>query len=75
MNVQPFFPFFRYASDDGDLGVLHAMGDLLVQTIQKTFHVSVDVARKLNEELIQCVKRKNLVRIKETPPRGDLLPV
>ena len=37
------------------------MHDQLRVTIQKTFNVAPELAAKLHEELIQCVKRKHLV--------------
>lgn len=61
------FIFFRYAGDDGDPGHLDEMHDQLKMTIQKTFNVTPELAEKLHEELIQCVKRKNLVRRKRRP--------
>ena len=37
------------------------MHDQLRVTIQKTFNVTPELAARLHEELIQCVKRKHLV--------------
>ena len=51
----------KYAGDDGEPGLLEEMHDQLKLTIQKTFDVSADLAERLLLELIQCVKRKNLV--------------
>ena len=51
----------RYAGDDGDPGLLDEMHDQLRLTIQKTFGVSPELAGRLLLELLQCVKRKNLV--------------
>ena len=53
--------FLRYAGEDGDPGLLDEMHDQLRMTIQKTFNVTPELAAKLHEELIQCVKRKHLV--------------
>ena len=53
--------FLRYAGEDGDPGLLDEMHDQLRITIQKTFNVTPELAAKLHEELIQCVKRKHLV--------------
>ena len=51
----------RYAGEDGDPGLLEEMHDQLRVTIQKTFNVTPELAARLHEELIQCVKRKHLV--------------
>ena len=42
--------------------MLDEMHDQLKLTIQKTFSVSQELAGRLLLELVQCVKRKNLVR-------------
>ncbi len=52
----------RYAGEDGEPGLLEEMHDQLRLTIQKTFGVSTELAGRLLLELLQCVKRKNLVR-------------
>lgn len=41
------------------------MHDQLRLTIQKTFNVSIELAGRLLLELIQCVKRKNLVSLQK----------
>ncbi len=51
----------RYAGEDGDPGLLDDMHEQLRLTIQKTFGVSSELAGRLLLELLQCVKRKNLV--------------
>ncbi len=55
---------FRYAGEDGDPGLLEEMHEQLRLTIQKTFGVSSELAGRLLLELLQCVRRKNLVRKK-----------
>lgn len=52
---------FRYASDSGDPHVLEPMREYLLNTIQKTFEVSIDQAECLLGELLMCTKNKNLV--------------
>ena len=53
----------KYAGEDGQPGLLDDMHDQLRVTIQKTFDVSAELAGRLLIELVQCVKRKNLVSL------------
>lgn len=39
------------------------MREYLLSTIQKTFEVGIDQAECLYQELLQCTRNKNLVRI------------
>ena len=54
----------KYALDSGETSsVLDGMKEQLVTTIQRTFNVDVYQAEKLYAELLQCVKKKNLITI------------
>ncbi|CAB0016367.1 unnamed protein product [Nesidiocoris tenuis] len=54
----------RYASDSetGEQPVLEGMKDYLIETIKRTFEVGSEQAECLYNELIQCTRKKNLVR-------------
>ena len=43
--------------------VLDGMKEQLVATIQRTFNVDILQADKLYSELLQCVRKKNLITI------------
>ena len=53
----------KYASDDGDLGVIEDMKEQIIHIIKKTFDVSSEQAAKLYLELRQCIKRRHLITI------------
>lgn len=53
---------YRYAADSEEQTVLESMREYLLNTIQKTFEVAIDQAECLYQELLQCVRNKNLVR-------------
>ena len=56
---------YRYASEDeseeGE-GPLESMREHLLETIKRTFKVSAEQANQLYAELLQCVRKKHLVR-------------
>lgn len=56
----------RYASEndteDGE-GIMESMREKLLETIKLTFKVSVEQSNQLYSELLQCVKKKHLVRM------------
>ena len=53
----------KYASDDGDLGVIEDMKEQIIHIIKKTFDVSSEPAAKLYLELRQCIRRRHLITI------------
>lgn len=53
----------RYAADSEEQTVLESMREYLLNTIQKTFEVGIDQAECLYQELLQCVRNKNLVSL------------
>ena len=70
--TKPLTLTFRYAGEDGDLGVIEEMRDELLHTIKKTFDVSSEQASQLFLELRQCIKRRNLITIfRCSSDRGD----
>ncbi|XP_033210686.1 transient receptor potential cation channel trpm [Belonocnema kinseyi] len=56
----------KYASEDeseeGD-GPLESMREHLLETIKRTFKVSVEQANQLYSELLQCVRKKHLITV------------
>lgn len=57
------FPLLRYASDDSEeQTVLESMKEYLLTTIERTFEVGSEQAERLYYELLQCTRKKNLVR-------------
>lgn len=64
-NAQMDYVLFRYASDSetGEQPVLESMKDYIINTIQRTFEVGCEQAECLYTELLQCTRKKNLVRI------------
>ncbi|XP_055688814.1 transient receptor potential cation channel trpm isoform X3 [Lutzomyia longipalpis] len=64
----------KYATDGEEQTVLESMRDYLLNTIQKTFEVTIDQAECLYQELLQCTRNKNLItvfRIQDRP-EGDV---
>lgn len=61
--LQCVLSFLRYASETGEQTVLESMRDYLINTIQKTFEVGLQQAECLYGELLQCTRKKNLVRV------------
>ncbi|XP_059613216.1 transient receptor potential cation channel trpm isoform X3 [Phlebotomus argentipes] len=64
----------KYAADGEEQTVLESMRDYLLNTIQKTFEVTIDQAECLYQELLQCTRNKNLItvfRIQDRP-EGDV---
>ena len=57
---------FRWTTENGESGPLEEMKEQLKLTIQRTFNVTAELAERLQLELMQCVKRKNLVSDDET---------
>ncbi|XP_049543421.1 transient receptor potential cation channel trpm isoform X3 [Anopheles darlingi] len=60
----------KYASDNGEQGVLESMHEYLVRKIKETFEVSAEQAERLYQELLLCTKNKNLItvfRIQDRP--------
>jgi transient receptor potential cation channel subfamily M protein 3 len=54
----------KYATETGESStVLDGMREQLLAAIQRTFHVHQSQADKLLAELLQCVKKKNLITI------------
>ena len=54
----------KYALENGESSsVLDEMKEQLIGTIQRTFSIDVVQAEKLYAELLQCVKKKNLITI------------
>ncbi|KAI9554622.1 hypothetical protein GHT06_019895 [Daphnia sinensis] len=54
----------KYASETGESStVLDGMREQLLAAIQRTFHIHQSQADKLLAELLQCVKKKNLITI------------
>ncbi|GIY34846.1 transient receptor potential cation channel trpm [Caerostris darwini] len=51
----------RYMHDDDSL--LEDVKEQLLMTIERTFHLSRDHAEKLHCELMQCVRRKDLITV------------
>ena len=54
----------KYVSEDGESSsVLDGMKQQLFATIQRTFNIDVQQADKLFGELLQCVRKRNLITI------------
>ena len=54
----------KYATETGESStILDGMREQLLAAIQRTFHVHQSQADKLLAELLQCVKKKNLITI------------
>ncbi|XP_069671775.1 transient receptor potential cation channel trpm isoform X1 [Periplaneta americana] len=53
----------KYASESGEQTVLESMKDYLINTIQRTFEVSVEQSECLYSELLQCTRKKNLITV------------
>ena len=52
---------FRYVGEDGSNDLLTDYVDHLNATIMKTFDIILEQAARLQMELRQCVRKKNLV--------------
>ena len=52
---------FRYVGEDGSNDLLTDYVDHLNATIMKTFDINLEQAARLQMELRQCVRKKNLV--------------
>ena len=53
----------RYMGEDGDTSVINEMYEELIQMIQRTFQVDSEQADQLLNELVRCVKKRNLVTV------------
>ena len=60
----------RYVGEDDNADLLTDYVDHLNATIMKTFDINLEQAARLQMELRQCVKRKNLVRQKKYSGSG-----
>ncbi|XP_065569239.1 transient receptor potential cation channel trpm-like isoform X2 [Artemia franciscana] len=54
---------YRYIDENGDSTLLDSLREQMTTTIAKTFRVDMEKAKVLYFEILQCVKKKNLITI------------
>ncbi|KAK2725510.1 hypothetical protein QYM36_000114 [Artemia franciscana] len=54
---------YRYIDENGDYTLLDSLREQMTTTIAKTFRVNMEKAKVLYSEILQCVKKKNLITI------------